>query len=212
MQYYYGGDINLVMNAPVGGNVASYPGRPLRRGDAGNDVQTLKRQLNRIGKNYPAIPALDDSFVFDGDMEAVRVFQQIFNLAQDGIVGKATWYKIKQIYNGVKQLSDLSSEGLTISELQRRYAEELRLGDSGIGVRTVQNMVKKYAQGVTIKKITPHKLRSTFGTNLYQETGDIYLVADVLGHADVNTTRKHYADIEDSRRRMAATRIRLRKD
>ena len=115
LQYYYGGDINLVMNAPVGGNVASYPGRPLRRGDAGNDVQTLKRQLNRIGKNYPAIPALDDSFVFDEDMEeAVRVFQQIFNLAQDGIVGKATWYKIKQIYNGVKQLSDLSSEGLTI--------------------------------------------------------------------------------------------------
>lgn len=111
LQYYYGGDINLVMNAPVGGNVASYSGRPLRRGDAGNDVQTLKRQLNRIGKNYPAIPALDDSFVFDGDMEeAVRVFQQIFNLAQDGIVGKATWYKIKQIYNGVKQLSDLSSE------------------------------------------------------------------------------------------------------
>ena len=53
LQYYYGGDINLVMNAPVGGNVASYPGRPLRRGDAGNDVQTLKRQLNRIGKNYP---------------------------------------------------------------------------------------------------------------------------------------------------------------
>ena len=73
-------------------------------------------------------------------------------------------------------------------------------------------MVKKYASGVTLKKITPHKLRSTFGTNLYQETGDIYLVADVLGHADVNTTRKHYADIEDSRRRMAATRIKLRKD
>lgn len=139
LQYYYGGDINLVMNAPVGGNVASYPGRPLRRGDAGNDVQTLKRQLNRIGKNYPAIPALDDSFVFDEDMEeAVRVFQQIFNLAQDGIVGKATWYKIKQIYNGVKQLSDLSSEGLTIPEVQRRYAEDLRLGDSGIDVRTVR--------------------------------------------------------------------------
>lgn len=81
-----------------------------------------------------------------------------------------------------------------------------------IGVRTVQLMVKKYAQSVTIKKITPHKLRSTFGTNLYQETGDIYLVADVLGHADVNTTRKHYADIEDERRRLASTRIKLRKD
>lgn len=81
-----------------------------------------------------------------------------------------------------------------------------------INVRSVQNIVKKYAAGVTLKKITPHKLRSTFGTNLYQETGDIYLVADVLGHADVNTTRKHYAEIEDGRRRMAATRIKLRKD
>ncbi len=81
-----------------------------------------------------------------------------------------------------------------------------------IGVRAVQNLVKKYANTVTLKKITPHKLRSTFGTNLYQETGDIYLVADVLGHADVNTTRKHYADIEDGRRRKAATRIKLRKD
>ena len=80
-------------------------------------------------------------------------------------------------------------------------------------VRNVEIMVKKYASIVTpLKKITPHKMRSTYGTNLYQETGDIYLVADVLGHADVNTTRKHYADIEDGRRRMAATRIKLRKD
>ena len=81
-----------------------------------------------------------------------------------------------------------------------------------ITVRSVQNMVKKYAQGVTLKNITPHKLRSTFGTNLYHETGDIYLVADVLGHADVNTTRKHYAEIEDGQRRRAATHIKLRKE
>lgn len=64
-------------------------------------------------------------------------------------------------------------------------------------VRSVQNLVKKYASLVTpLKHITPHKLRSTFGTNLYAETGDIYLVADVLGHADVNTTRRHYAAAE----------------
>ena len=89
----------------------------------------------------------------------------------------------------------------------------LSLQNRRITVRAVENLVKKYASKVTtLKKITPHKLRSTFGTNLYQETGDIYLVADVLGHADVNTTRKHYADIEDGRRRMAATRIKLRKD
>ncbi len=81
-----------------------------------------------------------------------------------------------------------------------------------INVRSVQNLVKKYSSGVTVKNISPHKLRSTFGTNLYQETGDIYLVADALGHADVNTTRKHYAEVEEYRRRMATSKIRLRKD
>ena len=82
-----------------------------------------------------------------------------------------------------------------------------------IGVQAVENLVKKYARQVTTtKKITPHKLRSTYGTALYQETGDIYLVADVLGHKDVNTTKKHYAALDDSRRRQAATAVRLRED
>lgn len=80
-----------------------------------------------------------------------------------------------------------------------------------ISVRSVEKLVKKYAQLVTtVKHITPHKLRSTFGTNLYQETGDIYLVADVLGHKDVNTTRKHYAAQADTRRRQAAKMVQLR--
>ena len=82
-----------------------------------------------------------------------------------------------------------------------------------IGVQAVENLVKKYARQVTTtKKITPHKLRSTYGTALYQETGDIYLVADVLGHKDVNTTKKHYAAIDDTRRRQAATAVKLRED
>ncbi len=80
-----------------------------------------------------------------------------------------------------------------------------------ISVRSVENLVKKYSQLVTtLKNITPHKLRSTYGTTLYQETGDIYLVADVLGHKDVNTTRKHYAAQADERRRQAAKVVRLR--
>ncbi len=80
-----------------------------------------------------------------------------------------------------------------------------------INVRSVENLVKKYSSMVTsLKRITPHKLRSTYGTSLYRETGDIYLVADVLGHKDVNTTKKHYAAIEDSRRRSAAGKVRLR--
>lgn len=81
-----------------------------------------------------------------------------------------------------------------------------------IGVRTVETLVKKYSQAITTKKITPHKLRSTYGTALYQETGDIYLVADVLGHKDINTTQKHYAAMDDTRRRKAATAVHLRQD
>jgi len=82
-----------------------------------------------------------------------------------------------------------------------------------IGVQAVENMVKKYARVVTPgKKITPHKLRSTYGTNLYRETGDIYLVADVLGHKDVNTTRRHYAAIDEERRRQAASAVTLREN
>lgn len=87
----------------------------------------------------------------------------------------------------------------------------LSLQKKRMGVRTIENLVKKYSKLVTkLKNITPHKLRSTYGTNLYRETGDIYLVADVLGHKDVNTTKKHYAAIEDSRRKSAANIVKLR--
>lgn len=89
----------------------------------------------------------------------------------------------------------------------------LSLQNRRMSVRAVENMVKKYSSTVTsLKKITPHKLRSTYGTSLYKETGDIYLVADVLGHKDVNTTRKHYAALEDDRRRYAARQVKLREN
>ena len=87
----------------------------------------------------------------------------------------------------------------------------LSLQNRRITSRAVQNLVKKYAHLVTrLKQISPHKLRSTFGTQLYGETGDIYLVANVLGHADVNTTRKHYAKMDESYRKRAANAVRLR--
>lgn len=82
-----------------------------------------------------------------------------------------------------------------------------------ISVRAVEDIVKKYAQtAAPLKKISPHKLRSTYGTNLYRATGDIYLVADVLGHRDVNTTKKHYAAIEEDHRKLAAKAVKLRDD
>lgn len=100
-----------------------------------------------------------------------------------------------------------------ISESGHEDAFFLSMQKKRISVRAVEKLVKKYASLVTnVKKITPHKLRSTFGTNLYQETGDIYLVADVLGHKDVNTTRKHYAAMKDEHKRKAAKAVRLRED
>lgn len=87
----------------------------------------------------------------------------------------------------------------------------LSMQNKRMGVRSIEKLVKKYTEKVTsLKKITPHKLRSTYGTNLYQETGDIYLVADVLGHKDVNTTKKHYAAISEDHRRRAANAVKLR--
>ncbi len=87
----------------------------------------------------------------------------------------------------------------------------LSLQRKRLSVRSVEKLVKKYARTVApLKPITPHKLRSTYGTSLYRETGDIYLVADVLGHSDVNTTKRHYAALEDERRRSARDKVQLR--
>jgi len=89
----------------------------------------------------------------------------------------------------------------------------LSMQNKRITVRAVENLVEKYAKiAVPLKKITPHKLRSTYGTMLYQNTGDIYLVADVLGHKDVNTTRRHYAAMSEENRKMAAHAVKLRED
>ncbi|MBR5495975.1 MAG: peptidoglycan-binding protein [Oscillospiraceae bacterium] len=140
LQRYYGNDINIVTNAPVQNITQSYPGFPLSIGDSSNEVRTLQVELNRIANNYPSIPVIDrvDGVFGVQTQEAVRKFQEIFNLEDDGIVGKATWYKIKRIYNGVKQLNELSSEGVTVEEVQLLYPTVLQRGDSGVGVSTLQ--------------------------------------------------------------------------
>lgn len=140
LQYYYGDDINIVFDAPVESNIPSYPGIPLRLGSAGEDVRTIQRQLNRIGDNYPAIPKIEPTDgIFTPETEAaVRKFQQIFNLTVDGIVGEATWYKIEYLYNSIKGLSELESEGIALSEVSRLYPSELGPGDEGIYVRVLR--------------------------------------------------------------------------
>ena len=140
LQYYYGDDIDIVTDAPVSSRTASYPGRPLARGSVGEDVRSVQRVLNRIGMNFPAIPPIRDTGgIFDLSTEqAVRAFQNAFNIAVDGVVGPVTWYKLKSVWASVRGLSELSSQGLAISDVARIYPSQLSYGDSGIGVETIQ--------------------------------------------------------------------------
>lgn len=140
LQYYYGDDITLVRNAPIQNVPESYPGIPLRLGSIGPQVQRIQLQLNNISRNYPAIPKIatpDGSFDVETD-EAVRKFQEIFDLTVDGIVGKATWYRIAQIHNGVQRLGELESEGVKIEKIQQQYREQRSEGDSGDPVLAIQ--------------------------------------------------------------------------
>lgn len=140
LRNYYGSDINLVSNVPVKNIRESYPGTLLRLGTVGEDVRTIQRQLNRIRRNYPSIPNIPQTNgVFEATTRAaVRQFQSIFNLAVDGIVGRATWYKIKRIYNAVIKVSELYSEGITISDIDRIYSTSLRRGSRGNEVKLIQ--------------------------------------------------------------------------
>lgn len=140
LQYYYGNDIDIVKNAPIKSNTPTYPGTPLRLGTGGEEVVEIQRELNRIAANYPSIPKISGSrgYFEQTTQNAVRQFQKIFNLESDGIVGKDTWYKIKRIYNGVKGLSELYSEGITISEAERKYERVLNKGSRGPSVKILQ--------------------------------------------------------------------------
>ena len=113
LQQYYGDNLELVEDAPIENLPESYPGVPLQLGDSSNDVYQIQQSLERIRRNFPAIPAVPVvDGVFDPDtQEAVRVFQQVFNMPVTGVVDKATWYRIKEIYTSVKRLADLYSEG-----------------------------------------------------------------------------------------------------
>lgn len=139
LQYYYGNDIDIVYNAPISPNIPSYPGTPFGFGASGNEVRSIQVELNRIGSNYPAIPKIVPANGIYGESttEAVQTFQSVFNLPVTGIVNKATWYKIKFIFTAVKHLSELTSEGLTVEEIENLWGENLRQGDYGQRVRSL---------------------------------------------------------------------------
>lgn len=139
LKYYYGNDISIKYDAPVGDVVEGYPGYVVGPGSAGNPVLAIQRDLRRIRKNYPAIPNITSTLgIYDQEtVNAVKKFQEIFSLPVTGSVDKATWYKIKYIYTSVKKLSDLYSEGLSESEATFLYKDELNYGDTGIEVEYI---------------------------------------------------------------------------
>ena len=153
LRAYYGDNIELVSNAPVQGIRSSYPGAPLRRGDRGEAVQRIQVMLNRISRDFPAIPKVDpaDGIFGPATEGAVRRFQEIFDLTADGIVGNATWYKMVFLYVGVLDLAELISEGQTYypGSSAQPFPTVLAPGTRGESVRTIQYMLSVVSEFYT---------------------------------------------------------------
>ena len=140
LKNYYGNDIEVVSNVEVDNVVGSAPVTPLREGDSGREIELIQLKLNRISRNYPGIPKIYpvDGFFDTSTTDAVRTFQEVFNLTPDGIVGSATWYRIQNVYNGVKRLQEVNSEGIRIQDISTQYTDTLQEGDASGGVITLQ--------------------------------------------------------------------------
>lgn len=147
LRYYYGDDIELVTNAPIRDFQYSYPGTVLRNGSRGPAVVQVQASINQIARNYPAIPTVAVDGIYGPATEnSVRIFQRIFNLTADGLVGKATWYRLVQLYVAVRRLNELDSEGQKYLNTGWAAQNVLREGDSGIGVSAVQYLLAVLAE------------------------------------------------------------------
>ena len=162
LRSYYG-DVEIVPNAPVRGNVPSYPGRPLRRGTTGPGVVTIQTELNRISQSYPAIPKIPTvDGIFGARTEAaVRKFQEVFNLDVDGVVGPATWYALVRLYTAVTSLSELRSQGQRFYVNSWAVSDPIESGDRGIKVEHLQYMLSTLA--AYIPEIPPITIDGIFG-------------------------------------------------
>ena len=150
LRYYYGNRVQLVTTNNIAAIPSSYPGSPLRRGNTGTNVRILQKQLSRIAKDYPSFgkPAVTGTFD-EATENSVKKFQKQFSLTADGIVGKATWYKISYVYVSVKDLAELTSEGETAEGIQSAGGwpgTVLRRGSTGSSVEQVQFWLSDLAQ------------------------------------------------------------------
>lgn len=140
LKYYYGENIELVNNAPIAGIVSLYPGRPYRRGDRGGSVVIIQQYLNTISGDYPLIPKINNvDGIFGEETEnAVIAFQKIFDLTPDGVVGVATWNKMTLLYTGIRNLSELVSEGQNYVGADLQFPENITVGSVGPRVSSAQ--------------------------------------------------------------------------
>ncbi len=147
---FYGNDTEIVVNAPVSENVPSYPSTALKRGDLNENVRRMQLYLGRISANYPAIPKIPSiTGRFDENTEnAVKAFQRIFRLTPDGVVGKATWYKIIYIYDAVTKLAELEAEGVGYENLPKQFRGSLKKGAVGGEVVSLQYFLALLGQFV----------------------------------------------------------------
>lgn len=153
LRSYYPNDIEIVQTDIITNVLSSYPGTPLKQGSSGLDVQTIQTWLNRIRRNYPAIPSITDPAGTFGSSTkaAVTKFQSVFNLTPDGIVGKSTWYKISRLYAAVTRLAELDSEGTTLGIGTVPPNSVLRQGSRGPDVITLQyllDVISEYYPGI----------------------------------------------------------------
>ena len=164
LRNYYG-DVEIVPDAPIRGNQQSYPGTPLRQGSRGPFVTVIQTELNRISRNYPAIPKIPNvDGIFGPKTEAaVRKFQEIFDLAVDGVVGKATWYALVRLYTAVLSLSELRSQGQQFYAINWAYPQGLQQGARGDKVRHLQYMLSVLSE--FIPQIPELTLDGIFGPN-----------------------------------------------
>lgn len=163
LKYYYGDDIEIVQNAPVRSAMQSYPGIELKNGSFGNDVKYVQVWLNRISRNFPAIPKIPAADgVFDTATEAaVRKFQQVFGLEVTGVVNAATWYKITYIFTSVKRLAELDSEGVRFEEISPQFKENLSIGMQSIEVSMLQYYLAVI--GAYYEAVMPVEITGYFG-------------------------------------------------
>lgn len=194
LQYYFGDDIDIIRDVPVEGIGESYEGTPLRLGSVGNAVRLLQIRLNRISRNYPGIPKISspDGYFDAETRDAVRVFQEQFSLTPDGVVGSATWYAVARIYNGVKRITDVMSEGIPPEDVTLLYGTELREGSAGAGVTELQYFLALIS--AFSESVRPVAVDGVFGANTRAAVEDFQFDygLPVTGVVEIDTWRALY--------------------